>query len=80
MTMIKSLKNKTKDAEALRAQIDALNGIDTAEAKARKAKLESDLADLNDELEEMKKEHGYELQIKALDDFSDSLSDTLEET
>ena len=76
----KSLKNKTKDAEALRAQIDALNGIDTAEAKARKAKLESDLADLNDELEEMKKEHGYELQIKALDDFSDSLSDTLEET
>lgn len=76
----KSLKNKTKDAEALRAQIDALNGIDTAEARAKKAKLESDLADLNDELEEMKKEHGYELQIKALDDFSDSLSDTLEET
>ncbi len=74
----KSIKSKTKDIEAIQAQIAALTGIDSAEARARKAQLESDLADLNDELDEMKKEHEYTLQINALDDFSDKLSESLE--
>ena len=74
----KSIKSKTKDIEAIQAQIAALTGIDSAEARARKAQLESDLADLNDELDEMKKEHEYTLQINALDDFSNQLSESLE--
>lgn len=74
----RSIRSKNRDLEAIQAQIDALTGIDSAEARARKAQLEADKTDLENELDEMKKEHEYTLQIHALDNFSDQLSDALE--
>lgn len=74
----RSIRSKNRDLEAIQAQLDALTGIDSAEARARKAQLEADKTELENELDEMKKEHEYTLQIHALDNFSDQLSDALE--
>lgn len=76
----KSLKGKTKDVEALEAQIAALNGVSTAAAKAQRAQLEAQLAEAKQSREDLITEHTFELQTDALqallDDFDKTLTDT----
>lgn len=75
----KTIKDKTKDIQALKAQIGALEGVETAEAKAQKARLEADLADKKDDLNDTIMNHSFELSKDALDELKTILQDEFDE-
>lgn len=76
----RTIKDKNKNIEALKAELAAINEVNTAEAKARKAKLEAQLKEAEDDLADTKIEHEYDLQVKALDDWADKLEDALDDS
>ena len=69
----KTLKNKTKEINILKQQIDALDGVTDAEAKAKKAQLEASLQEKQDDLDDTVKDHVYNLQVDGLDELKDAL-------
>lgn len=72
----KTLRDKNKDIDALRNQINALENLnETTESKAKLAQLRSDLADKEEELQEMKDDHLYQMQVDALDKFTEWLDE-----
>ena len=75
----KTLKDKNKDIQALQAQISALEGIDTAEAKAKQASLQADLQDKQDELNDAIQEHMFELSQDSLDELKTTLQDAFDD-
>lgn len=75
----KTLKDKTKDVQTLQAQIAALEGIDSAEAKAKKAKLNEELQNAQDDLDETVFNHKLELSQNALSDLKDTLQETFDD-
>ena len=79
----KSVKNSRKEIDSLKAQIDALENLTDATdaaAKAKLARLKAELAEKEDALQETKEEHTFNLQINALDEFTDSLTAALEDS
>lgn len=71
----KTIKNKTKDITAMQMQIEALNGVSTAEAKAQKALLEEQLSDLEEDLADTQADHIYQIQIDGLNEQKEILQD-----
>lgn len=71
----KTIKNKTKDITAMQMQIEALNGVSTAEAKAQKALLEEQLSDLEQDLADTQADHIYQVQIDGLNEQKEILQD-----
>lgn len=71
----KTLKNKTKEINILKQQIDALDGVTDAEAKAKKAQLEASLQEKQDDLDDTVKDHVYNLQVDGLDELKDTLQE-----
>lgn len=76
----KTLKDKNKDINALKAQIAALEGTTNASAKARLAQLKADLKDKEDDLADTKYEHQVDMESKGYDNLSDQADDALEKT
>lgn len=76
----RNLKEKNKNIDSLRAELAALNDINTAQAKARKAKLEAQLAQAEEELETARTEHEYSISMDALDDYAKTLEEALDES
>lgn len=74
-----SIKSKTKDVDALRAQIAALEGVSSASAIATKKKLEAELADAQRDLDDIKRDHAYNLMQDGYDIMSDNLDKNLED-
>ena len=75
----KNIRRKTKDIQSLEAQIAALEGLTDAESKAKRAKLEADLSDAKDELEDMVQDHVFDFDSKALDKLRETLEDAFED-
>ena len=75
----KSIKDKTKDIQSLESQIAALNGIETAEAKAQKAKLEADLSEAKEDLNDTLINHSFELSQDALNELKTILQDEFDD-
>lgn len=75
----KSIREKTKDIQALQAQIAALNGLTDAESKAKRAKLEADLKDAQEDLNDTVKEHEFELASQSLDKLGETLEKSFED-
>lgn len=75
----KTIKSKTKDIQTLQAQIAALEGIETAEAKAQKARLEADLSTAKDDLNDTIVNHSLELSQDALDELKTILQDEFDD-
>jgi hypothetical protein len=75
----KTLREKTKDVQSLQSQLAALDGITTAEAKARRAQLLSDLSEAQDELDETVQDHLLEISQDSLDDMKDVLQEGFDE-
>ena len=69
----KTIKSKTNDIQSLQAQVAALEGVSTAEAKAKSASLKAQLKDAQDELDDTVEDHLVEISKDALDDLSDAL-------
>lgn len=77
-TYDKQLKSSNKDIQILRSQINALNGVSDAASKAKKARLEAELQEKQDALDDTVKDHIYNLQIDGLDKLSTHLNDDYE--
>ena len=77
-TYDKQLKSSNKDIQILRSQINALNGVSDAASKAKKARLEAELQEKQDALDDTVKDHIYNLQIDGLDKLSTQLNDDYE--
>ena len=75
----KQLGSKTKEIKLLEQQYKALENINTEEAKAQRARLNAQIQEQNDELEDTVRNHVYELQVKGLDDLSQQLQENLDE-
>lgn len=71
----KTIRNKTKDITAMQMQIEALNGVSTAESKAQKALLEEQLSDLKEDLADTQTDHIYQVQIDGLNKQKEILQD-----
>lgn len=71
----KQLKSSNKEIQILRSQINALSGVSDAASKAKKARLEAELQDKQDALDDTVKDHIYNLQIDGLDKLSTQLSE-----
>lgn len=77
-TYDKQLKSSNKDIQILRSQINALNGVADAASKSKKARLEAELQEKQDALDDTVKDHIYNLQIDGLDKLSTQLNDDYE--
>jgi len=62
----------------LEAQVRALNGVAGAEAAAQRARLNAELQEKNEDLEDTVRDHIYELQVQGLDDLQQQLQEDLE--
>lgn len=76
----KTIREKNKDIQALKAQIEALNDVDTAESKAKKAALETQLDEAAKDLSDTKSEHEYNIQIQSLDDLISRMEEALNDS
>jgi len=70
----KQISEKTKDIRSLQSQIISLEGVTTAEGKARRARLRSESERLGSELKDIVKDH----QIQVITDGFNNLSETLD--
>lgn len=59
----------------MQMQIESLNGVSTAEAKAQKALLEEQLSDLEEDLADTQADHIYQVQIDGLNEQKEILQD-----
>lgn len=69
----KSLREKTRDVQELTSQLAALEGINTAEAKGKRAKLQQELSEKQEDLEDTVFNHGLDLSKDALSEMKDVL-------
>lgn len=74
----KQLKSSNKEIQILKSKQRALEGVNTAEAKAEKRRLEAELEEKQDSLNDTIKEHIYSIQVDGLDKLSTQLNDDYE--
>lgn len=76
----KTLKKKTKDINALKAQIAALEGTSNAASKARLEKLRAELADAEDDMADTMHQHEVDMKNTGYENFSDEANKELDNT
>lgn len=79
----KNMADKSKEINAIKAQIAALDGNDSKEAIAQKKNLNSKLQKLEDEYNKARKDHEYEVVSEGydrqLEDFKENQQEVLDE-
>lgn len=76
----KTIKNKNKDINAIKAQIAALEGTTNVAAKAKLEQLKADLAEKEEDLEDTKHDHEIDLISKGYDNLTDQADKALDST
>lgn len=79
----KNLKKSQKEIDILKAQKEALSAMSDATDAATKAKIEklnADIAEKEEALQDTKDEHTYKLQVDAIDDFLKTLEESLDDS
>lgn len=74
----KKIKSQTNDLKSLDQQIQALEGVQTEEARAQKARLESQKKQSQESLDDTVIQHQYEMQVEGLSDLSEQLQENYE--
>lgn len=74
----KKIRSQSKDVNALKSEIAALEGVNNSQAKARLKLLKQQLADAEDTLNETKRSHSVELQKDGYSEMMDDLDENLE--
>lgn len=64
----RKISDKTREINKIEAQIAALSGDDTAATRAKVRSLEAELAELNQDLADERREHEYDVINEAYDD------------
>ena len=67
------VKSETKDVNALKAQIAALDGVNNASARAEQKRLKAELAEAEDSLAETKRDHENDMIREGYDTLTDNL-------
>ena len=75
----KTLRNKNKDIAQLQAQINALNGVTNDAAKSRRAKLQAELAEKQEDMTDTLLEHAIEVQQQGYDKLSEDMQKALDD-
>lgn len=65
----KNIKSKNKNIEALQAELQALENVTSAEDLARKAKLQAQLSDAQEDMKDTVLEHKISVITSGMDDF-----------
>lgn len=76
----KKIREQTNDVNALKSQVAALEGVNDAATLAKKKKLEQQLKDAQETLDDTKRDHRNDLISKGYDKMSDDLNQMLEDT
>ena len=76
----KKLKKQQKSVDLIKAQIAALEGINNATAQAEKKRLEAELAQEQESLDNLKHEHSLEILDLGDEKLKEDLSELLENT
>lgn len=74
----KQLKNGNKELSLLRQQADALAGLTDQESLAAKARLEEQIAEKQQDMDDTVRDHVYNLQVDGLSDLSTELQDSFD--
>ena len=74
----KTLKNKNKDIAQLQAQINALQGVSNDAAQARRAKLQAELSEKQEDLQDTLHQHSIDLQQEGYDKLSEDMQQALD--
>lgn len=74
----KTIKDKTKDINTIKAQIAALEGTTNAVAKAKLEQLKADLADKQEDLEDTKYDHKIDMESNGYDDLATKADNALD--
>ena len=74
-----TINSKTKDVDALKAQIAALDGVTSSAGLARKKQLEAELANAEKDLSDTKRNHQYDMMQDGYDQMSENLDKSLED-
>lgn len=77
-TYDKQLKSSNKELQILKSQAQALAGVSDAASRAKKARLDAEIQEKQDALDDTVKDHIYNLQIDGLDKLSTQLNDDYE--
>lgn len=76
----KKIKSQTKDINSIKAQIAALEGVNNLSAQSQRKKLQEQLKEAEDELEDTKHSHAVDMQTQGYESMSDDLNQMLEDT
>ena len=74
----RQLDDKNKEIQLLQQQVQALDGVVSAESRAKKQRLEAQLAEAQRDLDNTVQEHVYSLQTEGLDDLKKKLDEDYE--
>ena len=74
----KTLKNKTNEIQRIQQQIRALETLSDIESTAQKKRLEAELQEQQQDLDDTIQEHVYDLRTEGLDDIKQELQDNYE--
>ena len=74
----KKIKSQTNDLKSLDQQIQALEGVQTEESRAQKARLEAQRKESQESLDDTVIQHQYEMQVEGLSDLSEQLQENYE--
>ena len=75
----KSIRKQTNDLQNLNAQLAALEGINTLEANAKRRKLQVEISEKQEDLDDTVREHMFEMSKDALDDLNEALQDAFDD-
>lgn len=75
----KTIKDSTKDIQTLQAEMAALEGIDDAASKAKRAMYEAQLQETQDKLNDTVNEHMFDLSQDALTELKNTLQGTFDD-
>lgn len=73
------MRNQTKELQILEAERAALEGINTAEAKAKKAQLDAEIAEQKEALDETVEQHLMDISTEALDSLKETMQDAFDD-
>lgn len=75
----KTIRGKTKDIKSLEAQVAALENVNTAEAKVQRAKLNAELTEAREDLDDTINNHVLEISQDSLNDLKETLQEAFDE-
>lgn len=75
----KSIRKQTNDLQNLNAQLAALEGINTLEANAKRRKLQVEISEKQEALDDTVQEHMFDLSKDALNDLKDTLQEAFDD-